>query len=103
MAKNRDLAERIGTTINELDIDFSRFTLTGWIVSILSLGLSGGLAYVVCSAMVKRNGIDPAVGMVFFLIMIAVTTVSFLTLRKLAGALGLSVTKPLTKGRNNDL
>jgi hypothetical protein len=31
------LPERIGKVINELDIDFSRFNLAGWFVSLASL------------------------------------------------------------------
>ncbi len=47
MSDNPDLAERIGAAINELDIDFSRFTPVGWFVSLLSLGAGGGVAYFV--------------------------------------------------------
>ncbi len=93
MNKRPDLAERIGTAINELDIDFSRLTAAGWLVSVLSLGAGGGIAYFLCSLMIKRNGLDLAAGMVFCFTMIAVTTVSFLILRWMAHRIGLSVTK----------
>jgi regulator of RNase E activity RraB len=92
--KNRpDMTERIGTAINELDIDFSQFTLAGWLVSLLSLGAGGGVAYFVCSALIKRNGLNLAAGMTFCLAMIAVTTIAFLTLRWFFQVAGLTVTK----------
>lgn len=86
--------ERIGNAINELDIDFSRFTIVGWFVSLLSFGVAGGIAYFVCSAMVRRNGLNLAAGMTFALILIGGTTVLFLALRWCFGLAGLSVTTP---------
>lgn len=88
-----DIAERIGTAINELDIDFSRLTLVGWLVSVLSLGVGGAVVYFACSTMIKRNGLNLAAGMVFCLTMIAVTTIGFLALRWCFGLAGLAVTK----------
>ena len=93
MNKLPDIAERIGTAINELDIDFSRLTAAGWLVSALSLGAGGGIAYSLCSLMINRNGLDLAAGMVFCFTMIAVTTVSFLMLRWMLHRIGLSITK----------
>ena len=93
MSDKPDLAERIGTSINELDIDFSRFTLIGWIVSLLSLGSGGCVAYFACSAMIRRNGLNLAAGMTFCLVIIAVTTIVFLALRWSFGLAGLAVTK----------
>jgi hypothetical protein len=94
MNRKPDLAERIGTTINELDIDFSRFTLVGWIVSLVSLGVGGGAASWACSVMVRRNGMNLAAGMVFFLTMVAITTCLFLFLRWATESMGGSVAKP---------
>ena len=96
MSHKPDIAERIGTAINELDIDFSRLSLAGWLVSLLSLGLGGSLASLACNAMVQRNGLDVAAGMVFFVTMVAVTTSAFLALRWLLGLTGLAVTKPIS-------
>ena len=93
MSDKPDIAERIGTAINELDIDFSRFTIVGWLVSLLSLGVGGGVAYFACSAMIRRNGLNLAAGMTFCLTMIAVTTIVFLALRWSFGLAGLAVTK----------
>ena len=93
MSDKPDIAERIGTAINELDIDFSRFTLVGWFVSLLSLGVGGGVAYFACSAMIRRNGLNLAAGMIFCLTIIAVTTIVFLALRWSFGLAGLTVTK----------
>ncbi|NND99188.1 MAG: hypothetical protein HKN47_17865 [Pirellulaceae bacterium] len=44
MSKSDQWAERIGRTINELDIDFHRFTLAGWstVVASLTLGVVSG-------------------------------------------------------------
>jgi len=93
MSDKPDLAERIGTSINELDIDFSRFTLIGWIVILLSLGSGGCVAYFACSAMIRRNGLNLSAGMTFCLVIIAVTTIVFLALRWSLGLAGLAVTK----------
>ncbi|WP_372718974.1 hypothetical protein [Novipirellula sp.] len=88
-----DIAERIGRTINELDIDFSNFTLLGWMVSLMSLGIGGGAAYAACYPLVQRNGWDKAAGLVFCFTMIAVTTGSFLMLRWMFQHVGMSITK----------
>lgn len=103
MSDKPDLAERIGTAINELDIDFSRFTLVGWIVSLLSLGMGGGVAYWACSGMIKRNGLDLAAGMTFCLTIIAVTTVLFLALRWSFGLAGLAVTKSASVASDSNI
>ncbi|MCD0460141.1 hypothetical protein [Roseiconus lacunae] len=88
-----DIAERIGAAINELDIDFSRFTLAGWFISLLSLLGGGSAAYAISSFMIRRNGLDVAAGLVFCLTMIAVTTVGFLVLRWAFAIFGVSITK----------
>lgn len=93
MKETPDLAERIGTTINELDIDFSRFTVVGWMVSVLSLGTGGGIASFLCRLMIKRNGLDLAAGMTFCFTMIGVTVLSFIGLRWFARQMGFSVIK----------
>lgn len=93
MSEKPDIAERIGTAINELDIDFSRLTFAGWFTSLLSLSLGGGIAYFASSAMIRRNGLNAAAGMTFFLTIIAVTTMVFLLLRWAFGLGGLTVTK----------
>ncbi len=102
MSDKPDIAARIGTAINELDIDFSRFTIVGWIVSLLSLGAGGGVAYFVCSAMVRRNGLNLAAGMTFCLTMIAVTTIVFLALRWSFAFTGLTITKSTALPSDSD-
>ncbi|GAA4470803.1 hypothetical protein [Novipirellula rosea] len=91
--KSDEIADRIGGAINELDIDFSNFTLLGWMVSLMSLGIGGGAAYAACYLMVQRNGWDKAAGLVFCFSMIAVTTCSFLMLRWMLRHVGMSITK----------
>ena len=93
MSDKPDIAARIGTAINELDIDFSRFTIVGWIVSLLSLGAGGGVAYFICSAMIRRNGLNLSAGMTFCLTMIAVATIVYLALRWSFAFAGLTITK----------
>lgn len=102
MRDKPDIAERIGTAINELDIDFSRFTLVGWFVSLMSLGVGGGVAYFACSAMIRRNGLNLAAGMTFCLTIIAVTTVVFLALRWSFGLAGLAVTEGNSAASDSD-
>ena len=93
MSDKPDLAERIGTAINELDIDFSSFTVVGWLVSLVSLAIGGGIAYLVANGLVERNGLDLAAGMAFCFTMLAVTTITFLMLRWVTNLIG----KPITK------
>lgn len=88
-----DLAERLLTAVNELDIDFSKLTVVGWLVSFSSLGVAGGVAYLACGEMVRQNGLGRGVGLVFFLIMVTVTTIMFLALRWAFRQAGLSLTK----------
>ncbi|TWU35171.1 hypothetical protein [Novipirellula artificiosorum] len=93
MTDKLGIPERIGAAINELDIDFSRFSLVGWIVSLLSLIAGGGVAYLVCMAIVRRNGLDRATGMVFCITVISISTLTFLALRRVAQFKGWSITK----------
>ena len=88
-----DLPERIGRAINQLDIDFSNFTLAGWGVSVASLAAGSAAAYGVCYAMIRRNGVNLAAGMVFCFTVIAVTTVTFLILRSLLRRMGVAIVK----------
>lgn len=88
-----DIAERIGRAINELDIDFSRLSLVGWVVSLISFSLGGGVACFVGNLMVQRNGLGKGAGLVFCFTIIGVTTAAFLTLRWIVRLGGLSVTK----------
>ncbi len=104
MSEKPDLAERIGTAINQLDIDFSRLTVAGWLVSLLSFGVGGAAAYFACTAVMGRKGLNLAAGMTFCVTMIAVTTILFLALRRLLSLAGLRVTKskPAASDRINE-
>jgi hypothetical protein len=75
------LPERMGKVINELDIDFSRFNLAGWFVSVASLGLGFLTAVVAYWSVLGKIPHDKGPALVFGLTMLATTVVLFLTLR----------------------
>lgn len=80
---------RFGRWINQLDIDFSSFTLVGWVVAIGSLvlgGFAGYLAYSLVEPWANRQGVDAgkAAGLSFFIAMVVVTVFSFQGLRTVA-------------------
>lgn len=102
MSDKPDIVERIGNAINELDIDFGRFTIVGWFVSLSSLAVGGGVAYLACSAMIRRNGLNLAAGMFSCLTIIAVTTVVFLALRWSFGLAGFGITKSASVTNNSN-
>lgn len=102
MSDKPDLAERVGTAVNELDIDFSRFTLVGWLVSVISLGMGGGAAFLVCRPMVQRNGLDKGDGLVFFLTIVTVTVVLFLGLSWIAARLEMPIVRPAEANAPDD-
>ena len=93
-----DLAERLGRAVNELDIDFSRFTVTGWIVSLLSLTAGCVAAWAAYEAVQERIDQHDGPPLVLGLTMIAVTTVAFLSLRWVTRRAGL----PITRRRRDD-
>ena len=93
MSDKPDLAERIGRAIDELDIDFSRFSAVGWLVTLLSSAAGGGTAYAASSPMVKRNGLTTGAGLIFCVALIAVSTITFRVLRSLVRRCGYSITK----------
>lgn len=89
---------RIGRWINQLDIDFSSFTLVGWVVALGSLllgGFAGYLAYLVVSDWANGQRVDAgkAGGLSFFIAMVVVTVFSFQGLRAIARWTGNPVVK----------
>lgn len=88
-----DLPERIGRSMNELDIDFSRFTLAGWCVSLFSLTLGFFVGLAAYWAVVRRIADDRGPALAFGLTMIGVTVVSFLTLRAILRQFSISIIK----------
>ena len=96
MSDKPDIAEKVGTAINELDIDFSRFTLLGWLISLISLGIGGGAAFLVCRPMVQRNGLDKGVGLAFFVVIVTVTVILFMVLFRIAAKLEFPIVRPAT-------
>ena len=97
MNRKPDLAERLGKSLNELDIDFSQLTLVGWLVSVISFLLGGGLAFLAANALVQRNGLNLAAGMTFCFTILAVGTVAFRVLRWAAHSMGLPTTKHVNR------
>ena len=80
---------RFGRWINQLDIDFSSFTLVGWVVALGSLalgGFTGYLVYTLVEPWANRQGVDAgkAAGLCFFITMVVVTVFSFQGLRTVA-------------------
>ncbi len=73
---------RFGRWINQLDIDFSRFTLVGWLVAMGSLvlgGLAGYGAYLLVVDWDNQQGANAGkgAGLSFFIAMVVVTVFSF--------------------------
>ena len=93
--QSEDLAERLGRTVNELDIDFSSFSRAGWLVSLTSLLVGGGVAWSVYQPMPKPKGPNDGPALVLGLTMIGVTVASFLALRWLSNRIGF----PITEGK----
>ena len=88
----KDLAQRVGETINELDIDFSRFTPLGWLISAISLGVGGAAAWFASQAVPRKPDGGPALA--FGVTMIAVTVVLFIAMRWLGDRAGIASVKP---------
>lgn len=93
MSSKPNLPERLGRSLNELDIDFSSFTLVGWLVGVLSLLIGGGLAGLAMWLMVRQRGLDVAAGMVFCITMLFFTTASFIALRYGLTRAGFAITR----------
>ena len=94
--QHEDLAERLGRTVNELDIDFSSFTVAGWLVRVSSLVLGGSVAWSVYQLFPNPRGPDNGPALVLGLTMIGVTVTSFLVLRWFSNRMGFPVTKGKT-------
>ncbi len=94
----KDLAQRVGETINELDIDFSRFTPLGWLISLLSLGMGGVSGWFASQITSSKPTAGPALA--FGLTMIAVAVIAFIALRWLGDRAGIASIKPqsISKG-----
>jgi len=98
MTEERDeFAARIGKAINELDIDFGRFTVAGWLLVVVTLGIGIGVGWTLYDVMPRRGPMDkapalfpPAAG--FF-----VCVGAFLLLRAILKRAGFPVTKPPRK------
>lgn len=88
------LPERIGKTINELDIDFSRFTLVGWLLVLITTGLGVAVGWMIYEAMPQRGAMDRAPAVVPPLVGFFVCVGTFLLFRYLLNRVGLRITKP---------
>lgn len=87
------LPERIGKTINELDIDFSRFTLVGWLLVLITTGLGVAVGWIIYEAMPQRGAMDRAPALVPPLAGFFVCVGTFLLFRFLLNRLGLPIIK----------
>jgi hypothetical protein len=87
------LPERIGKAINELDIDFSRFTVVGWAISIASLATGFLIAWSAYWAVAGKVADDRGPALAFGLSMIGTTVLVFLSLRAVLGRCGVSIVK----------
>ena len=90
------LIERIGRSINELDIDFSRFSVAGWCVSAASLTIGFVAALAAYCAVVGKIRDDRGPALVFGLVMIGTTVAAFLLLRGALSSLGISIVRSRT-------
>lgn len=83
---DQSLPARIGRWVNQLDIDFSSFTLVGWVVALGSLvlgGFAGFLVYRLVDGWGQQQD-GRAAGLLFFITMVVVTVSSFQMLRAIA-------------------
>jgi hypothetical protein len=88
-----NLTERIGRAINELDIDFSRFTIAGWLVSATSLVLGLLLGLAAYFATRGRIPADEGPALAYGVTMIATTVVAFLVQRALLSHFGVAIVR----------
>lgn len=89
-----ELSERIGRSINELDIDFSRFSVAGWGVSVVSLTLGLGAALAAYRAVRDKIRDDRGPALVFGLVMIGTTVIAFLLMRRALSRFGIPIVRP---------
>lgn len=88
------LPERLGKLVNELDIDFSRFTVAGWLTSFTSLGIGLAAALISYRAVVGKIQQDAGPALVFGLVMIGTTVACFLLLRAVLTKLSITIVRP---------
>ena len=95
MTDERDeFAARIGKTINELDIDFSRFTAAGWLLLAVTLGLGIAVGWTIYDVMPQRGPMDKAPALIPPAAGFFVCAGTFLLFRALLQRAGFPVTKP---------
>ncbi|WP_425613620.1 hypothetical protein NA78x_003455 [Anatilimnocola sp. NA78] len=87
------LPERLGRFVNELDIDFSRFTVAGWLTSVASLVLGLIIALAAYRSVVGKIQQDAGPALVFGLVMIGVTVLSFLVMRAMLAKLLIPIVR----------
>lgn len=86
------LPEEFGCPLNELDIRFSNHILTGWMEILISLVTACSLAGYMTWLPIQKNGLDFAASLTFGVVMLVITTATFIKLRKLMEWLGYPVT-----------
>ena len=88
------LSDRIGRAINELDIDFSRFTAAGWLLVVVTLSLGVAVGWTVYGVMPQRGPLDKAPALIPPAAGFFVCVGTFLLFRALLKRAGIPVTKP---------
>ncbi len=94
MTPREGLPERLGKATNELDIDFSRFTVVGWLLVIVTLGLGVTIGWLIYGMMTPRGPMDRAPALVPPLAGFVVSVGTFLLFRFLLNRAGLTILKP---------
>ncbi|MEZ6086774.1 MAG: hypothetical protein R3C05_01825 [Pirellulaceae bacterium] len=93
MSENDGLPKRIGTTINEMDIDFSSFTIAGWIVVLATLTTGPLAGWWIYHAVPMRNAMDRGPALAAGVGGFVVSLVAFLSLRRLFRYFAIAIVK----------
>lgn len=89
--KSDEVAERVGNTLNELDVDFSNLSWFGWATTITALAVGTATTWWMYLRLAGLR-IDPkGVGLALFLTQVGVTTGVFLAVRWLGSLVGLAI------------
>jgi hypothetical protein len=97
MHEEDGLPEKLGRKVNELDIDFSRFTFAGWLVVLFTIGSGVAAGWIAYSNMPQVDGMSRGRALVLGLTGLVTAVVTFLLTRALFRLLGLHIIKSDTQ------